>query len=313
MSSTNTSQIQRVRRRSVPVSPGIWMLALVIVQSFSLRSDASDVQAQEILKKMSALYEASSYQGAAVVTEKGVTDDKKPFVVKGTEEVVYKTPNKYLIKSAGDAVGGVQIRAFDGKDNISYNSALKQYIRTPFKGAVLGKSNLPLLSLFGIAVDIQNGKLLGSAVVGGRAAFLVQTTLGVPPLKSDATAEDRKALEEFKKTLQPFELAIDKKDYRLLRVVQTSTDPKMTKTLEFTQQAFSVNLPDSLFSFADPAAAAGTAPGTRPTGKPVDVLSLPSIAAQRPKTDSNIVGKGGGNPLPPPHASPSALPTATHP
>ncbi len=284
------------------------MLALVIVQSFSLRSGAADVQAQEILKKMSALYEASSYQGAAVVTEKGITDDKKPFLIKGTEEVAYKAPNKYLIKSSGDAVGGTQIRAFDGKDNISYSSALKQYIRAPFKGAAPGKANLPLLSLFGIAVDIQNGKLLGSAVVGGRAAFLVQTTLGVPPLKPDATAEDRKMLEEFKKTLQPFELAIDKKDYHLLRVVQTSTDPKTTKTLEFTQQAFNVNLPDSLFSFPAPANTAAS--GRRPTDKPVDVVNLPSIAAQ-PR--SNIVGKGGGNPLPPPHASPSALPTANHP
>jgi len=237
----------RRRRQSVPVSPGFWMLVFVVVQSFSLRSGASDSQAQDIVKKMCSAYEATSYQGMAVIKETGTREDLRPFAIQGALEVAFKAPNRYLLKSSGDGVPGTQIRISDGKETATFNSD-----SAANASVVSSSSHVALLSLFGIALDVQNSRLLGTTVVRGRQAYLIQTSLSVPALKSGNTPEERREREEFIKRLQPFEIAVDKQDFRLLRVVQTSQDStvksaRTVKTMEFIQQSFNPTLSDTLF------------------------------------------------------------------
>lgn len=289
---------------AVAVSVGICTFSLALMLGSATRVYAVEPQATDLLKKMNALYMANTYQGTALLTQKGTTEDNKPYLVKGTEEVSFKSPNIYAIKSSGSALGGTQVRIFDGKQMINYNSAQKQYMKHPMQAAGGGNAPLPLLSLFGISVDVQNGKLVGSAAVGGRAAYLVQTNIPMPALRPGATAQEKASREEFKRSLPPLELAIDKKDFRLLRMTQTFKEPKMTRTLEFTQQTFNPTLDASVFAFTPPS-------GTKSQETAMQALlknGLIGSQGQQTKTS-----KGGGNPLPVPHASPGAGGANLHP
>jgi outer membrane lipoprotein-sorting protein len=286
--------------RNVRVGTGAWILALALAAGFVMRAHAADTQAQGVLKKMTAAYALQTYQGTAVLTLKGETEDSKPFSLKGAQEVTYKSPNLFLVRAEGEAIGGTEIQSSDGKQRMTYHSANNQYMKMPLPFDA-SKGTLSLLSLFGVSVDPQSGKMVGSGAVGGHAAYLIQAMLLVPPLKPDATRQERAVYETFKKTLQPFDLAIDKKDYRLLRVVQTSGEPKMTRTLEFTRQSFNLALADSAFVFTPPPGAeSATAANRKMFGgsmKSVGKSATPGAASS---------GKGGGNPVPPPHASPGA-------
>ena len=277
---------------------GASILCLAFAGGFAMPARAADAQAQDVLKKMTAAYALQTYQGTAVLTLKGVTEENKPFSLKGAQEVTYKSPNLFVIKAQGEAVGGTEVRSYDGKQSVTYHSANNQYTKMPLRYDP-SKGNLPLLSLFGVSIDPQSGKMIGSGTVGSHAVYLIQAMLPMPPLKPDATKEERASYQAFKKTLQPFELAVDKKDYHLLRVVQTSGEPKMTKTLEFTQQAFNPAVADSAFVFTPPPGAqAASATNRRGFGGGVNVGGKPVM----PGAASS--GKGSGNPVPPPHASP---------
>ena len=283
------------------------MLSLAAASGFVLNAHAADTQAQDVLKKMTSVYALQTYQGTAVLTLKGVTEDNKPFNIKGAQDVTYKAPNLFFIKASGEAIGGTEVRSCDGKQSVTYHSANNQYMKMPVRSEA-NKGTLPLLRLFGVSVDPQSGKMVGAATIGGRATYLVQAMMALPPLKSDATPQERASYAAFKKTLQSFELAIDKKDYHLLRVVQASSEPKMTKTLEFTQQSFNPVVSDSVFVFTPPP---GAQPMTAASRKAFGG-NVKSLGKSGPPGAASS-GKGGGNPVPPPHASPGAGGVNLHP
>ncbi len=273
-------------------------LCLLMFADTKAGARTGDAQAQSILKKMNAAYTLTTFQATATLSLKGTGEDNKPFSLNGVQEVAYKSPNLFLIKATGTAVGGTQVRAFDGKTNIFYDSARNQYIKQPTPGGTL-----PPLSLFGVAVDPASARTTGSATVGGHAAYLIEALLPVPPLRPDATPQEKADQEAFKKTMQPFELAIDKKNYRLLRVAQNAPDSKMTKVLEFTQQTFNPPLADGAFAFALPAGA-----------HPLELHVPEGGAPRRLQAQAGATEKPGrgGNPFPPPHASPAASGTSLH-
>lgn len=290
-------------------------MLFLLMSSVAARVKAVEPQAQDLLKKMNALYASNTFQGSASVTQKGFTDDNKPYLTKGTQEVTYKSPNLFLIKTSGDAVGGTQVRIFDGKQIINYNSVQKLVTKRPVKGTIGENIPLPLLNLLGISIDTQGGKITGSAAVGGRAAYLIATSVPLPALSPGATAEEKASREEFKKSLPLFELAIDKKDCRLLRMVQTFKDPKMTRTLEFTQQTFNAVLGENAFAFAPPSGAQSQEASLKAAFKKglkeingASPSMQPSTQGQQTKTN-----RGGGNPFPAPHASPGAGGAGLHP
>ena len=272
---------------------------LLLSMGQNAQARAVDAQAQDILKKMNAVYTLAAYEGTATLNLKGAGEDSRPFSVSGTQEVVYKSPNLFYIKATGTALGGTQIRAFDGKDNIFYDSTRNRYIKQPLPTVAL-----PPLSLFGVAVDPQSGRLAGSTVVGGHAAYLVQATQPLPPLRPDATPEEKAGQETLRKTMQPFELAIDKKTYRLLRVSQSAAN-KMTRTLEFTQQTFNPTLADNAFAFAPP-------PGARAMGLGANSPNGMARLPQPPPSGAVEKAARGVSPFPPPHASPAASGTSAH-
>lgn len=274
-------------------------LCLLMFTKTGAWARTGDAQAQDILKKMNAAYTLTTFQATATLSLKGTGEDNKPFSLSGVQEVAYKSPNLFLIKATGTAVGGTQVRSFDGKTNIFYDSARNQYIKQPAPGGTL-----PPLSLFGVAVDPASAKTTGTTTVGGHAAYLVQAMLPVPPLRPDATPQEKADQEAFKKTMQPFELAIDKRNYRLLRVAQNAPDSKMTKVLEFTQQAFNPVLGEGAFAFALPVGARSLELRMPEGGGAARRLQASGGATEKP-------GRGL-SPFPPPHASPAASGTSLH-
>ena len=110
---------------------GAWILAFALTGGFAARTHAADTQAQDILKKMTSAYALQTYQGTAVLTLKGVTEENKPFSIKGAQQVTYKAPNLFIIKATGEAFGGTEIRAYDGKQSLKYHSAKNQYTKMP--------------------------------------------------------------------------------------------------------------------------------------------------------------------------------------
>ncbi len=274
-------------------------LYLLMCTATGAGARTGDVQAQNILKRMNAAYTVTTFQATATLSLKGTGEDNKPFSLSGVQEVAYKSPNLFLIKATGTAVGGTQVRAFDGKTNIYYDSARNQYIKQPTPGGTL-----PPLSLFGVAVDPASAKTTGTTTIGGHAAYIVQAMLPLPALRPDATVGEKADQEAFKKTMQPFELAIDKKNYRLLRVSQNAPDSKMTKVLEFTQQMFNPVLGEGAFAFALPAGARALELHMPEGARTARRLQASPTVAEKP-------GRGG-NPFPPPHASPAASGTSLH-
>lgn len=244
---------RRRARRPVPVSPGIWMLVLIIAQSFSLRSGASDGQAQEILAKMVSVYQVKSYQGSALVSEQSMSDATNSYTVSGTQEVFYKAPNRFMIRSTGDEVGGTVTKICDGKQLLTVHEDKSTHSKVTSNYSCANQGSTLLFSLFGLSIDLQSGRCIGSTTVGNRPAYRVEVSMCLPALRANSSPEERKQMDELKRTLQPFELDIDKKDHHLLRVVQTAPHvvprgrPATTRTMEFTHQSFNLDLPDNRF------------------------------------------------------------------
>ena len=270
------------------------LAALIAMSSSSVAR--ADAQAQDILKKMAAVYDVNTFQGTATLTQTGTTDDNKPYRLNSIEEVTFQRPNMFYIRSSGPGVGGTQISVFNGKEEISYTSAQNHYSRWPSRG---GTSATSVLALLGVRFDVQSGKILSAVTVAGKAAYLVQVTPPISPLPANAPAADRRQLEQLRKMLVPCELAIDKKNYHLLRVTQTTPTSKASRVTEITQQTFNSNIENSAFVFTPPAGAKLI------SLRAVDSKAMPAYPPDgRPSRMGTPVGGGKGSPVPAPHASP---------
>lgn len=266
----------------------------------------ADAQAQDILKKMTAVYDVRSFQGTVTRIETGFTDENKPFHVSSIEEVTFKQPNLFYIKNSGPGVGGTQISLFDGRETINYVSTRNQYTKMPPMAA--GKSNVSVLSLLGVSLDVQSGKLLSSTTLAGKSAYVVQAFPPVVRLPGNVAAIDKNQMEQLRKLLVPYELVIDKKDYRLLRITQTTPAIKMIKTLDITQQTLNPNVADSMFVFTPPAGA------KQVTRTAQEARAMIAVGVNgKPGSMGARVSSGSGSPVPPPHASPGGNRTAHKP
>ncbi len=268
----------------------------------------ADAQAQDILKKMAAVYDVRSFQGTVTRNETGTTDENKPYTLSSVEEITFRQPNLYTIKNSGPGVGGTQIVMCNGKETISYASARNQYVKQPVLPGAAVNQNTSLLSLLGIRFDAQSGRLVGSTTMGGKAAYVVQVVPPSAALPLNAPAKEKAQLEQLKKLLVPSELVIDKKDYHLLKVTQTTPAMKMMKTLVITQQTLNPNVADSVFVFTPPS---GAKQGTR-TAQDARALMAGGVNG-KPGGAGARVSSGGGSPVPPPHASPGGNGTARKP
>ena len=268
----------------------------------------AQAQAQDILKKMAAVYDVSSFQATMTRSETGTTDENKPYTMSSVEEITFKRPNLYAIKNSGPGVGGTQIVVFNGKETINYISARNQYTKQPVVPGAAANQNTFLPGLLGIRFDLQSGRVVGSTTLGGKAAYVVQVAPPVAALPLNAPTKAKAQLEQLKKMLVPYELAIDKKDYHLLKVTQTTPAIKLTKTLEITRQTLNPNVADSVFVFTPP-------PGAKlVTRAGQDGRAL--IAGGMNGKSGGVGGRvssGGGSPVPPPHASPGGNGTAHKP
>ncbi len=212
----------------------MWMRCFglsALLTSVSLGVARADMSAQDILKKMKAVYDVKTFQGTVTVRQAGTTDENKPFNQSSVEEVMFKQPGMVYMKNSGPAVGGTQITVFTGKEQIMYSSGRNQYVKQPMP-PLPPNARMSVLSLLDVNFDAQSGKLLSSTTVGGKAAYVIQTLPAVMPLPPGAGAQERKQLEQLRKMLVPSELVIDKKDFHLLRVTQKQSGMNLTKTLE---------------------------------------------------------------------------------
>ena len=283
------------------------LLSAIFAGSGSVAAHA-DAPGQSILKKMAAAYDVSSFQGTITRNETGTTDENRPYTLSSVEEITFKRPNLYAIKNSGPGVGGTQIVIFNGKETINYVSARNQYSKQPTLPGSAANPNTSLLGLLGARFDAQSGRLVGSTTLGGKAAYVVQVVPPSSALPLNAPAKAKAQLEQLKKLLVPYELVIDKKDYHLLKVTQTSPAIKMTKTLEITRQTLNPTVADSAFVFMPPP---GAKQGTR---TPQDARALIASGVNgKPGGAGGRVSSGGGSPVPPPHASPGGNGTAHKP
>ncbi len=236
---------------------------------------AGDAQATAVLKKMQALYQtAKTYKGTTRGTQSGKGPDGKVSSLTTTQEIRYKSPNRFLIKlsfsggtgQAAQVNGTTQTVACDGKTIYQYSSKLNQYRKQPAPPTIQRPGPLSI-NFDSIVAD---AKMLPSTSVGGRPAFVIQAERPMPPnVPPDKAAQI--------KPLLKFNILVDKSTYYLLRIC----GPKGENATDFTDQAINAALPDSAFAFVPPAGAKLFVPPATPAPGAPGAPTSPGIPPKR--------------------------------
>ncbi|MCS6948895.1 MAG: DUF2092 domain-containing protein [Armatimonadota bacterium] len=237
-----------------------WLVAGAVLLS-AMPSHAQDVQA--ILTRVAEAYRnAKSYQAQATLTQTrqgGGQQQRRS----STISTKYKAPNKVVTILQGNET--MQVYS-DGKTMYIYSPKEKQYMKMPAPASL---AQMPGMSGVGsgdptqIGAQLQaifaNGKKLADRNVGGKPAFVLQST-------QSQQSQDGKT--SFQLTATAF---IDKATYLLRQLSIQATRSQgaqkvvETITVNFASQQINPNLPDSVFAFKPPAGAKEVTP-PQPSG-----------------------------------------------
>jgi outer membrane lipoprotein-sorting protein len=261
--------------RSRPVTSLTRALLLSALTLPAALPTASAESAQDVLKKMAAVYEtAKSFQGSVTQRQKGKTRDGKSATLTTTQQLHYKGPNLFHIQISATGTGAAAASASqmgitfvsDGKNIFIYRPAQKKYARQP------SPPSLPLSKILRVIPNPATPglSLLSPTSVQGHAAYVVQVKPTKPP---NVPPQQRAQVEAYFKTLKPTQYMIDKQNYHLLKI--TTAQGTNTSEIEFGPQTINGNVAPALFAFTPPA---GTTEMTPPAGGNAPSPGLPGGA-----------------------------------
>jgi outer membrane lipoprotein-sorting protein len=225
-----------------PGKPVSYLTAVLVVGANVLVPVTASAQAASLIyKRMTDLYSyATSYQGTINRVEKGKLPNGKSASQTLTVNISFKAPNNYVVESkkaidlGGKSESSLQIIVANGQGLFVYFPDKKEYQRGPVQ-------NENLLSRFFAQLNPVNGfLLLPEATVNGHPAFVLK-----PNLPAKATPEQLANAKRLK-----IVIAIDKKNYQLLRLTIESPHGYLTQTA--TGQTVNGSIPDSLFVWVPP-------------------------------------------------------------
>jgi|SRR5579883_1259853 len=242
------------RRRAASLSRA-FMAVTLLTGALASQARAAE-SAQDVLKKLNAVYMgAKSFTGSLTVRQSGKSPDGKAVSVTFTQQIQYKSPNLFVVRTSASGTGAAAAQArnlsrlavSDGRTVYNYRPSDNKYVKQPAP---------PNIALAQILQFIPNAHRVNASIVSqtsaqGRPAYVVQVKLpSLPSLPPNATPQQKAQYQKIVASIRPPQFVVDKQNYHLLRLTQAAQGNEIQVT--FGAQNMNANIAGNPFVFAIP-------------------------------------------------------------